>query len=167
MQELPKVPCLFREKDRRWTLRRRVPDEIRSIIGKREVWRTYGARNFEEARRLHSREMAKWDAAFGKAREEVRRLLAAGPTGTQISAQLLPEPTEADVRAAVRHWFHGNEREAYHEDRLLAAARDPEEILDNLRFDLCNLYDAEGEALAERLVDALLRRYKFAPPAGQ
>ena len=92
MQELPKVPCLFREKDRRWTLRRRVPDEIRSIIGKREIWRTYGAMNFEEARRLHSREMAKWDAAFDKARDADEILPPALPRTAPPASHRGPRP---------------------------------------------------------------------------
>ncbi len=163
MQELPKVPCLFRERDRHWTLRRRIPNDIRHVIGKHEIWRTYGAVSFEEARRLHSLEMAKWEIIFA----EARRSPVTGSADHKATALSAAEPTKADVRGIVLHRFHAEERKADLEDRRLALASDPEEVLYNLRVDETNLRGPEGEAVAEKLLRDLLAGYGFAPPSGE
>ena len=127
MEDVPRPPCLVRGKDRNWTLRRRVPDDIRSVIGQTEIWVSYGPVSYAEARGRHSLEMAKIDARFRETRRRlaeqraetasnlqpvartIRPRVVTPPLST-LAAENLFEPTEADVRACVMAWFHSHER---------------------------------------------------------
>ncbi|MFG1332517.1 DUF6538 domain-containing protein [Xanthobacter autotrophicus] len=58
---------LFR-RGRRWTFRAFVPEELRAIIDKREIWKSLGAVSYREALRLSHVESVKADALFAEAR---------------------------------------------------------------------------------------------------
>ena len=62
--KVSKVPCLVKGKDRNWGLRRRVPDDLRPVIGKTEVWVFYGAVSYAKAKAMHPSEMAKVEQRF-------------------------------------------------------------------------------------------------------
>jgi integrase len=92
-----------------WGLRRRVPDDLRPIIGKREIWVSYGTDSFVTAKQRHHREMAVIDALFADARKR----LATGPEAVGIGlkeASRLAQATAEDIHHAARAWFHGEER---------------------------------------------------------
>jgi integrase len=186
--ELPKLAGLHRDKDRKWTLRRRVPDEIRPIIGRREIWKSYGDLSTTEVRRRHSLEMAKVDAIFAEARQRlvagevqmqpqvVSEPLQLGPIRSQsfkpppALTRPLPEPTEDVVRDAVLRWFHGEERKAEEGDREAQSPESsvtPEEAIDLRRTDEAHLSGLDGEQIAERELNGLLRGYGFGAPRGQ
>jgi len=184
MEALPKVACLFRGKDRCWTLRRRVPDEIRSVIGKREIWVSYGPVSHTEAHRRHALEMAKLDAIFAEARRRLKlglssRTVLAEPAGPIRSRSLPPpvphdetleEPTEDTVRKAVLRWFHADERKSEAGDREVMMSADEssvEEVLDLIRVEEAHLSGVDGKRLAQRNVDALMRGFGFGVPKGE
>lgn len=52
----------------RWTLRVRVPDQLRAIVGKREVWKSFGAVSYAEACKAARLERVKIDKLFDEAR---------------------------------------------------------------------------------------------------
>jgi hypothetical protein len=161
------IPCLVQAKGRGWTLRRRVPDDIRQIIGKREVWRSLKAKSHAEARRLLPLENAKVEALFAEARRRLTEPALSPATPAQaFSEPTLPEPTEAVVRDAVRHWFHQLERKAEAEDKAILGQQDAETVIDNLRVDQAQLHGPQGDALVAGLVKEVLRTYGFAQPAG-
>ncbi len=135
-----------------------VPEPLREVIGKREVWLSYGAVSHAEARRRHHREMARLDALFDEAR---RWLMQRTDTTDLQPVARMPIPSEADVRAAVRRWFYDQERK-----RLVDAAEaaDPEAVVDLLNTDEAHLADADGVELAARRLPAILEGLGFATP---
>lgn len=114
-----------------WWLRVRVPDELRQIIGKREVRRTLGTSDTSEARRRVRIERIKVEADFHTARAslERQRAAAAGVAATQIVL------TEEQVWALATRWFVDQER--------LGANRrieiGDEEVIQNLSEDLAHV----------------------------
>jgi integrase len=158
---------LVQAKGRGWTLRRRVPDDIRQIIGKREVWRSLKAKSHAEARRLLPLENAKVEALFAEARRRLTETALSPATPAQaLPEPNLPEPTEAVVRDAVRHWFHQLERKAEAEDKAILGQQDAETVIDNLRVDQAQLDGPQGDALVAGLVRDVLRTHGFAQPTG-
>lgn len=106
---MPRVPCLARRNGGPWGLRRRVPNDLRPIIKKREIWVAYGTDSFVEAKRRHHREMAVVDALFA----DPRKRLAAGqdsPGITRKEAARLAQATVDDIHHAARAWFHDEEK---------------------------------------------------------
>ncbi|WP_340643601.1 site-specific integrase [Roseococcus suduntuyensis] len=107
-EEVPRVPCLARLNGGPWGLRRRVPDELRPIIGKREIWVSYKTDSFADAKRRHHREMAVVDALF----EDARKRLASGGDPSSIArkeAARIAQATVEDIHHAARAWFHAEE----------------------------------------------------------
>ena len=72
---MSKFPGLGRQNGGPWGLRRHVPDVLRPIIGKWEIWRSYRTDSYEEAKQRHYGEMAKVDALFQKARLQLEHQL--------------------------------------------------------------------------------------------
>ena len=176
MEEVPKVPCLVRGKGRNWGLRRRVPDDLRTpptdrasipeplrdVIGKREVWRSYGPVSHAEARRRHHSEMAQLDALFAQARRWLKAQ-AAGQT-VQPVARHLAIPTEDDVRAVVSRWLYERERQ-----RVAEPLHDnADAVIANLNTEEAGVaHDEQGWMEAEPLFRRLLADAGFAdPPEG-
>ncbi len=155
---MPRVPCLARLNGGPWGLRRRVPDELRPVLGKREIWKSYSTEDHAQARRIHNREMAVVDAIFAEARRE----LAQRTAGIAIQAPArLAVPSEGDVRAAVDAWLHAELRKVQAED---PAAFDAEAVVDNLNQDEAHLARDEGRDVATRRLPALLRSFGFDNP---
>lgn len=153
---MPKVPCLVRGKDRNWGLRRRVPDDLRPILRKREIWRSYGAVSFAEAKARHPREMAAVEALFARARG------GATPAGDAR----LPPPTEADIQAVAAAWFYAEEKARSLRDRaaLYESPADRPSMLEILAEDEAFLSRAEGEEPATRDALAALKAAGFSAP---
>lgn len=56
------------QRDGNWTFRAAIPADVRDKIGKREIWKSFGAVSFAEARRLARVESVKIDALIDAAR---------------------------------------------------------------------------------------------------
>lgn len=151
-----------------WGMRRRVPDDLRSakadpstipdqlkrVIGRKEVTRSYGSVSHAQAVVKHRVEMAAVDRLFAEARLwlagqgiEVRHVETGG------LPVVLPQvmPTLADCRATILSWFY------VEEGRRLARPMpdDPEEreaALDGLRADDAALAGERGRQMAERVL---------------
>ena len=142
-----------------WWLRVRVPDELRQIIGKREVRRTLGTSDSAEARRRVRIERIKVEAEFDDARVtlERQRAAAGGATAAQVTL------TEEQVWALATRWFVEQER---------AGASRPveigdEEVIQNLSEDLAHVerFD-EVSATVQDEVDKLLAQAGILPGNG-
>ncbi|HEY8613055.1 MAG TPA: DUF6538 domain-containing protein, partial [Roseomonas sp.] len=165
MDDLPKIPCLTRDRHRRWTLRRRVPDDLRAVLGKREVWMSHGDVPFAQARRLHELAMTRLSAEFA----EARLRLAKGAGGAGAKPVALAEPSEAVIRQAVAHWFQDRERHAAVAAAKLRASDDPAELeraIANVRQDEAAYSGPGGEREADHTLGRILAGYGFARPAG-
>lgn len=79
-----------------WTFRVRVPDHLREIIGKREIWKSVGRRPYAEAVKLARKLSVDVDAEFAAAERRLRG----------------ERPTAAEIRASVRVWFVAHEKAA-------------------------------------------------------
>lgn len=172
---MPKVPCLSRGKDRNWGLRRRVPDALRKIIGKGEIWISYGPVSHAAARDRHDAEREKVTRAFAEARRRLKAGNTAPSTIDELAAaaaapvapvSALVEPTLTDVQDAIRYWFHRQEERRMAvpvpADRKTHAAG-----LDNFPEDLAELSGEEGRRIAERQLPAIMGAYGFAAPAAR
>ncbi len=160
-----KMPTyLVRDRDRNYGLRRRVPDELRPIIGKREVLKSYGAVSFADAKRRHPAEVKAVEDSFAVAR---RKLLGGSPErAVEDTPECLLEPTESEMRAAIMEWFHAQDRTAIAQDAAIVEAGKAEVALDGLRQEEVHLAGPEGADVAERRLRGLLRHRGFALPSG-
>jgi len=155
---MPKVPGLKRLNDGPWGLRRRVPANLQPILGKGEIWRSYGTYDFKEAKRRHPREMAVVEALFAEARRKLALQVAGG---TLQPVARLVAPSEDDVRAAVDAWLHAELRKQQSED---ASALDAEAVVDHLNEDEAHLAGEEGRDVAAGRLPAVLRSFGFDNP---
>ncbi len=166
---MPRVPCLARLNGGPWGLRRRVPDDLRPIIKKREIWVSYGTDSFVEAKRSHHREMAVVDAPFADARKR----LASGQDSPGISrreAARLAQATMDDIHHAARAWFHDEEKRLLERWRATGSddggsALKREEGLHALQGDQASVHGSGGEEwAAEQAARALAARNLALPP---
>lgn len=172
---MPRVPCLTRLNGGPWGLRRRVPDELRSIIGKREIWKSYGADSFAKAKLRHSREMAAVDAEFAKARLTLARQRAGEPV-QQVAKRVIAVATEEDIRTVALAWFHKRDRKSEAEDLadlnpqpgLTADALppDPDEMRVTLADDEADLAGPHGLHWGEKLARDALAEHGLRLPGG-
>jgi len=164
-ETLPRIPCLTRLNGGPWGLRRRVPEELRPILGKREIWKSYGTDNHAKARRIHNREMAIVDALFAEARRKLAEANGANaqPGGTPV----LVLATEEDIRAAALAWFHAQERKSAAEDRAGlhrvpgVTPTNPDEMLSILGTDEAALRGERGRQWAEKAARSALASHGF------
>lgn len=87
----------------RWTFRAYVPEELRPIIGKREIWKSLGAVSHREAVRLSHVETVKTDALFAEARAKL-----AGGTTDDTPALV----SDAELQQLARSYLYSLESEA-------------------------------------------------------
>jgi hypothetical protein len=85
-----------------WTFRVRVPDKLRSVVGKREIWKSLGGVSHAEAARLARIESVRVDSLFAEAE---RRL-------TESGARPLDAVTDAELERLARSYFFQLESEA-------------------------------------------------------
>jgi integrase len=153
---------LMRDAHRNYGFRRRVPDDLRPIIGKREIWRSYGPVSFADAKRRHFTEAKAVEDLFAQARQ---RLVAPDvATEPEPSTTPLRVPTEGQMRDAIMEWFYANEREALAADSHFVAEGRAEAMLDTLRTDAVHLAEQDDEAVARSQLARLLRERGFALP---
>ena len=100
---MPKQPRLMNRKGR-WGYRVRVPDILALGIGKREIWKSFGAVSHEQASRMGRLEGVRIDALSEEERARLRR------AGTLASPS--PASSHEDIYRAVRTYFHGLEKGA-------------------------------------------------------
>lgn len=114
-----------------WWLRVRVPDELRQIIGKREVRRTLGTSDSAEAKRRVRIERIKVEAEFDDARValERQRAAAGGATAAQVTL------TEEQVWALATRWFVEQERAGVSRPVEIG----DEEVIQNVSEDLAHV----------------------------
>lgn len=129
-EDVAKLPYLRQGKDRNWTIRRVVPPELRPIIGRGELWATLRTPDRKIAAKRYHPAMVELDAELDRAR---RVLAAVSPPP--------PEPTEATIRAAIRHRFHKAEREAEAADAHALVSGDADALIDLLQWDAAHLID--------------------------
>ena len=85
-----------------WTFRVRVPDRLRPIIGKREIWKSLGTVPREQAERLARAESVRVDALFAQAERELET----------ASKRSLASITDAELSEIARSYFVSLERAA-------------------------------------------------------
>jgi integrase len=194
-EEVAKQPYLYREKDRGWTFRRRVPKALRMIIGQSELSEALKAPNYDEAKRLCDLRAAASTLLF----ENARRQLASDPPRweDQKAASVFvpaldrivprsrlsepppnaPEPTEAEIRSVVMLWFQEEERRAEAEWRRVRGTGEEPKAAESLHADLAALkapHSAGGEPEAvedvedrvQRAARAIFARHSLAVPSG-
>jgi len=71
VQDVAKYPGLTR-RGKRWSYRRRVPDELRTTVGAREIVISLGAVDHREAERLARLKSVEVDRRFAEARAKLR-----------------------------------------------------------------------------------------------
>ena len=89
---MPKVPGLFSRKGGGWTFRVRVPDHLRSELGKREIWKSLGSVDYREAARLARIERVNADRLFVEAE-------------ARLKAEVTDELSEAQFFHLARSFF--------------------------------------------------------------
>jgi hypothetical protein len=165
---------LIRDQDGRYATRRRVPDDIRPVLKKYELWKRHGSASFTEAKQRHALAVAEMEERFARARQELAA--SAPPPALQPVAKSAPtltqptvQPNEAQMRRAILDWFHDQERQALFEDlRSFAAGRTEVETgsaIDILRIDVAHLSGPDGEAEAHRALVRLLEARGYALPS--
>lgn len=153
---MPSVPCLKRLNGGCWGLRRRVPDQLREIVGKREIWKSYGTDDFREAKRRHPSEMAAVEAQFTDAR---RTLAQGGKSAALQRVAPLAEPNKDDVEALIHGWLHAASRRIKAED----APEDTESAEDMRNAEEVHLAGDAGLQAAQIFLPKLLKKFGFAP----
>ncbi|MBR0666951.1 site-specific integrase [Roseomonas hellenica] len=128
------------------------------MIGKREIWISYGPVSYAKAKAMHPAEMAKIERLFATARKRIA-------SATLRPVATLTPATLEDARACVLRWFHGQEAE-----RLARPTPDDpielDDALGHLNGDVADLAGEEGRRIAERLLPGILETYGFAVPQG-
>jgi integrase len=195
-EEVAKHPYLYREKDRGWTFRRRVPKALQGIIGQTELSEALNAATYAEAKRLCDLRAAASTVQFENARRKLANTSpaepdhqpsaepAAAPPGIVPRSRLpeppadAPEPTEAEVRSLVMLWFQDEERRAEAEWRRVRGTGEEQRVADSLHADLAALSAprsatrGEPEAVqdvedrVQRAASAIFTRHGFALPGG-
>lgn len=89
----------------RWTFRAYVPEELRPIIGKREVWKSLGTISHREAVRLSHIESVKADALFAEARAKLTGV------DTDIGHYEPEGVSDADLQQLARSYLYSLERQ--------------------------------------------------------
>ncbi|WP_421994524.1 DUF6538 domain-containing protein [Roseococcus sp.] len=146
--DVAKLPYLRQGKDRNWTIRRIVPPELRPVVGKRELWASLRTPDKKIAAKRYHPAMVELEAELERARHT---LAAVSPPA---------EPTEADIRAAIRRRFALADREAEAADAHALATGMADVLIDHRREDsahLTNLASAFEEAGASVTAETLHR----------
>ena len=147
---MPKHPRL-QKRGSRYFLRVKVPTDLRSVIGKREIRKALGTSDPREALKAVRKASAETDAMFDALR---------GKPAARVAA-LVPA-SAVDLERAIRQEFHEMEirrLESYQE----ANECDTEEILENLREDevvLSRGYNEQTASMAST-AEELLGKYNF------
>ncbi len=148
---MPRHPRL-QKRGSRYFLRVKVPTDLRSEIGKREIRKALGTSDPREALKTVRKASAETDAMFNAVRGKVAARVAA----------LVPA-SEVDLRRVIRQEFH--EMELQRLQRYAEADEyDTEEILETLREDEAILSRGVDEVTQPSLTSAaekLLEKYKF------
>lgn len=147
-----------------------MPDDLRPIIGKREIWVSYGTDSFVQARRRHHREMAVVDALFAAARQRLAAGEQPGPSASLDPVRLATATVE-DIHHAARAWFHAEEHRLLDRWRHRAvedgAARgDWEDGLHALQDDQAALHGPAGVAWAAEEAHRALTEHRLTLPPG-
>ena len=146
---MPKHPRLIR-RGSRYSLRAKVPDELRAILGKREIWRSLETADHKQALDRVRVASVEVDAEFAAARRKL-----AGRSATAIDAQ-----TDAELHQLVLDWFGDRQRVALGRfDTPSSDTVDRDEVIATLREDEARLADrieAEDMRSAQHLAHKLL-----------
>jgi hypothetical protein len=135
----------------KWYLRVRVPDDLRPIVGKGEVWRSLRTSDASLARNLVRAESLKVSAEFDEARRKLRAALPSTAKATPVDL------TDAEVWQLVARFFASAERRA-------SAPLSPEAVRAGIE-ELSELEDYEGAAPnVYRHVGAILKEAGIANP---
>lgn len=131
-----------------------VPEALRPHMGRREFTRSLGTKDPAEAKRLAPALVAVFTARI----EEARRRLAAGEP-IQPPGRV---PSEADIRAAIRSWFHTVDRRAI----ASPLPDDLDAVLTEMQADEAALSDpSQGAEQASGALARTLKTFHFeAPP---
>jgi hypothetical protein len=138
----------------KWYLRTKVPEHLRPVVGKREIWQSLGTSDYRQAVKKLRIASAEVDALFFEAEGKLR-----GRTS---------DLTMVDIHHLVRSWFYKRESIAAAAFRSPADEDEREEAIDLCDDDLTNLFRGPEEpsvqAMAQRFME--LHGISF-PPGGQ
>jgi integrase len=141
MEPVARQPRLLR-RGGRYTLRVKVPQELRSIVGKREVWRSLGTGDHRVALKRLRLASAEVDALFADAE---RKAADAGSV-----------PSDVELHHLVRRWFDRNERAAALRFQFPATPAERQEAVANLRRDEIDLIDGAEDASVQETAKRFL-----------
>jgi hypothetical protein len=106
--------------------RKRVPDDLRDLVGKREERFSLGTRDPSEAKRLHAQKLAEVEERWANLRAGQRPLSSddiarlASEIGDQFRGQLDKDPYQPlrwDVEIGARLWTVSNTKSIYAKSR--------------------------------------------------
>lgn len=137
-------PPGLRQRGGSWEMRVRVPDRLRTIIGQREVIKSFGGVSIREARRLGWAERAAIERRF----EEAEVQLGLGDAILGPEQPQRPQLTSARIAEAAKRFLH---------DLEASAPKVP--IGDDEQLDMRNSVDEEAVFLGQQhvLTDATLQ----------
>lgn len=98
------IACLT-FKDGNYWLRRRIPKDLRAVLGGVERWHNYRTASFAEAKSLHIKQMARVEVEFAQARQAGR---AAGKADASEAGE--PRTLGRARREDIRHAARGLQR---------------------------------------------------------
>src|SRR5579864_8687340 len=142
METVARQPRLLR-RGGRYTLRVKVPQHLRPILGKREIWQSLGTGDHRIALKRLRLGSAEVDALFADA----ERGAAAGAAS---------EPSDVELHHLIRRWFDRNERAAVLRFQFPATPADRQEAVANLRQDEIDLIDAAEDASVQETAKRFL-----------
>jgi|GEM_PF-6349797 len=109
-----------------WTIRIRVPVELVSILGKREVGHSLRTQDRREAERRFRTECVRYDQMFANARRGMQPV-ACGPSN--LAPVMTPnELRTEEVQRLALLWFYDHEMRITREDTLLLQTKNADEL---------------------------------------
>ena len=146
METVARQPRLLR-RGGRYTLRVKVPQELRPILRKREVWRSLGTGDHRVALKRLRLASAEVDALFAEAERKIKRTAF--------------EPSDSELNYLVRRWFDGNEFAAAHGFQSPATPAERLEVIANLRSDELDLVEGAEDAGVQQAVRRFLAGHQI------
>ena len=151
MQEMTKTNAGLVKRGNKWIVRKRVPDELQSIIGKREITRSLATSDLSEAKKDYHHVMVDIEQQFSNARQSL-----SNSKKTELSI------IQADSLA--KRWYEDTYANITDESYALVDQADKEFVKDDLDYFQSLYIDGEENDLQQNLqstADRLLIKNGF------